>query len=100
MDPADAPDAVHDPVPAAVAAAATPRDPAPTPGPRSSVRIGQDLAEANRFLREAPPHHGSGTREALGAKVAALERELAAARAREARTSDAPADPTGSTTRP
>ncbi|MCC5947419.1 MAG: hypothetical protein JJT89_03095 [Nitriliruptoraceae bacterium] len=53
------------------------------PAPRSSARIAADLDEARRFLREAPPHHGSGTRDTLVQRITALERALAQARARE-----------------
>ncbi len=46
---------------------------------RSPEVIRAELAEAQRYLSEAPPHHGAGVRTALEARIAALHRELQAA---------------------
>ncbi len=54
----------------------------PTPRPRPVILA--ELGEVRRYLAEAPPHHGSGHREALLARVAHLERELAAVGATQA----------------
>ena len=45
---------------------------------RSPAVIRAELAEAQRYLTEAPPHHGAGVRAALEARITALQRELAA----------------------
>lgn len=45
---------------------------------RSPAVIRAELAEAERYLTEAPPHHGAGVRAALAARIAGLQRELAA----------------------
>lgn len=49
--------------------------------PRPVPRIAAELAEVRRHLVDAPPHHGAGVRAALADRLAALERELAVARA-------------------
>lgn len=43
---------------------------------RSPEVIRAELAEAQRYLLEAPPHHGAGVRAALEARITALQREL------------------------
>ncbi|MFO7778445.1 MAG: hypothetical protein R6V28_08845 [Nitriliruptoraceae bacterium] len=45
--------------------------------PPSAIRA--ELADLRRHLVETPPHHGAGVREVLTARIALLERELAAA---------------------
>jgi hypothetical protein len=47
---------------------------------RSIPTILAELAEVRRHLHDAPPHHGSGTRDALTRRQGELERELAALR--------------------
>lgn len=47
-----------------------------TPRPANVVRA--ELTDLRRYLLETPPHHGAGTRDALVADIARLERELAA----------------------
>ena len=46
---------------------------------RSPEVIRAELAEAQRYLTEAPPHHGAGVRATLEARITALQRELRAA---------------------
>jgi hypothetical protein len=46
------------------------------PRPASAVRA--ELTDLRRYLVETPPHHGAGVRAALAARIALLERELAA----------------------
>jgi hypothetical protein len=46
------------------------------PRPASAVRA--ELTDLRRYLVETPPHHGAGVRDALVARIALLERELAA----------------------
>ena len=41
-----------------------------------------ELASVERYLEDAPPHSGSGHREDLARRAAALRRELAEARRR------------------
>lgn len=60
------------------AAAGTHRPGASTPA-RSPAVIRAELAEAERYLTDAPPHHGAGSRHTLHLRIAALQRELAAA---------------------
>ena len=45
---------------------------------RSPAVIRAELAEAQRYLTDAPPHHGAGVRQSLEARIARLQRELAA----------------------
>ncbi len=45
------------------------------PRPRSAIRA--ELTDLRRHLVETPPHHGAGGRDALMARIALLERELA-----------------------
>lgn len=45
---------------------------------RSPAVIRAELREAERYLTDAPPHHGAGVRAALEDRIAALQRELAA----------------------
>lgn len=55
-----------------------PRDgSASAPGRPASV-IRAELTDLRRYLLETPPHHGAGTRDAVVARIAQLERELAA----------------------
>lgn len=51
----------------------------PRPSPRPVAAIRAELADVERFLRDAPPHSGSGARTKLEARLAVLRRELAAA---------------------
>lgn len=52
----------------------------PTGGqPRTPSAIRTELTDLRWHLLETPPHHGAGVREALTARIALLERELAAA---------------------
>ena len=46
---------------------------------RSPEVIRAELAAAQHYLTEAPPHHGAGVRAALESRIAALQRELRAA---------------------
>jgi hypothetical protein len=50
--------------------------PAQQPRPASAIRA--ELTDLRRYLVETPPHHGAGVRDALVARIALLERELAA----------------------
>jgi hypothetical protein len=52
--------------------------------PRPSPTVLAELAEVQRHLRDAPPHHGAGVRDSLQIAARRLERELAAARRIEA----------------
>jgi ribosome-interacting GTPase 1 len=47
---------------------------------RAIPTIEAELREVERYLREVPPHSGSGQREDLLARAARLRRELAEAR--------------------
>lgn len=47
------------------------------PPTRDRATVSRELAEVERYLRDTPPHSGSGHREALAAKRTALQRELA-----------------------
>ncbi len=67
----------RDRVPSGAAEADT-RDVTTSPPARSPAVIRAELAEAQRYLTDAPPHHGAGTRQVLQARIAALQRELAA----------------------
>lgn len=52
-----------------------------TTSPHRPIPVIQaQIAEVSRHLHDAPPHHGSGTRESLAARLHALQAELAAAR--------------------
>jgi hypothetical protein len=42
--------------------------------------VARELADVERYLADAPPHSGQGTRARLEARRAALQRELAQAR--------------------
>lgn len=58
-------------------------DPAPHDGatqgqPRPASVVRAELTDLRRYLVETPPHHGAGIRDALVARIALLERELAA----------------------
>ena len=44
--------------------------------PRSRSRVLAELADVRRHLRDAPPHHGQGLRDALQRRLDRLEREL------------------------
>ncbi len=46
--------------------------------PRTASAIRAELTDLRRYLVETPPHHGAGVRDALVARIALLERELAA----------------------
>lgn len=48
--------------------------------PRSTRVILDELATVERYLVDAPPHSGSGQRDDLQRRAAALRRELADAR--------------------
>jgi hypothetical protein len=53
-------------------------EPAAAPGAlRSPARLRAELEDLRRYLAETPPHHGAGVRQALEARMARLERELA-----------------------
>lgn len=43
--------------------------------------VARELADVERFLADAPPHSDGGVRDRLTQRRAALQRELAAARA-------------------
>lgn len=51
-----------------------------TDRPRPLTVIRDELATVERYLVDAPPHSGSGHRDDLQRRAAALRRELAAAR--------------------
>ncbi|MTV24193.1 hypothetical protein FTX61_01970 [Nitriliruptoraceae bacterium ZYF776] len=51
-----------------------------SPPERSAAAVQAELADVERYLRETPPHSGSGVRAQLEARRQALQRELAAAR--------------------
>lgn|GEM_PF-3554437 len=51
--------------------------PAPPPA-RPAGLVRAELAELRRYLLDTPPHHDAGSRQALMARIALLERELAA----------------------
>jgi hypothetical protein len=55
-----------------------PDDPAPRPTPptRTPDVVAAELATTRRYLVDAPPHHGAGTREVLDQRLRRLEREL------------------------
>ncbi|MEX2627630.1 MAG: hypothetical protein WD225_12155 [Ilumatobacteraceae bacterium] len=50
--------------------------------PKRTIPVVQaELESVRRHLHEAPPHHGSGTREVLQDRLRRLEEELARLRA-------------------
>lgn len=58
--------------------------------PRPLTVILDELATVERYLVDAPPHSGSGQRDDLRRRAAALRRELAAARRAGRADGDAP----------
>ena len=67
-----------DPAPHAEATDPAPHAEATHGQPRPTSAVRAELTDLRRYLVETPPHHGAGVRDALVARIALLERELAA----------------------